>query len=215
MQCCISGKRLGGYLCNAWVTSIAYDEQAQYVFIGWWPHLFNQHEVSFTFVCQETTAGRSQCATWRRGGWSSSTRWRGTAAASGLLPGMGRGCQFVPNLDCVWTIISLYPCIIFIALSQTPLLRNWLYSGSFDCSVFVWDIGGRRGTVYELHGHRSKVELFLCRKSDTFSQLQFWNFSRNVPTCRWPPWLTAGSIPACWAPGRTRGSSAGTWRCPG
>merc|ERR1712158_292716 len=35
--------------------------------------------------------------------------------------------------------------------------RNWLYSGSFDCSVFVWDIGGRRGTVYELHGHRSKV----------------------------------------------------------
>ena len=34
MQCPISGKRLGGYLCNAWVTSIAYDEQAQYVFIG-------------------------------------------------------------------------------------------------------------------------------------------------------------------------------------
>jgi len=32
-----------------------------------------------------------------------------------------------------------------------------LYSGSFDSSVFVWDIGGRRGTVYELHGHRSKV----------------------------------------------------------
>ena len=28
------GKRLGGYLCNAWVTSIAYDEEAQYVFIG-------------------------------------------------------------------------------------------------------------------------------------------------------------------------------------
>ena len=32
-----------------------------------------------------------------------------------------------------------------------------LYSGSYDCSVFVWDIGGRRGTVYELHGHKNKV----------------------------------------------------------
>ena len=39
--------------------------------------------------------------------------------------------------------------------------RNWLYSGSFDCSVFVWDIGGRKGTVYELHGHRSKVKRVL------------------------------------------------------
>ena len=28
------GKRLGGYLCNAWVTSLAYDEEAQYAFIG-------------------------------------------------------------------------------------------------------------------------------------------------------------------------------------
>ena len=36
-------------------------------------------------------------------------------------------------------------------------VKNWLYSGSYDASVFVWDIGGRRGTVYELHGHRSKV----------------------------------------------------------
>ena len=23
--------------------------------------------------------------------------------------------------------------------------------------MFVWDIGGRKGTVYELHGHRQKV----------------------------------------------------------
>lgn len=32
-----------------------------------------------------------------------------------------------------------------------------IFAGSFDCSVFVWDIGGRKGTVYELHGHRQKV----------------------------------------------------------
>ena len=44
--------------------------------------------------------------------------------------------------------------------------RNWLYSGSFDCSVFVWDIGGRKGTVYELHGHRSKVERVLIIGDD-------------------------------------------------
>ena len=29
--------------------------------------------------------------------------------------------------------------------------------GSYDAVVFVWDIGGRKGTVYELHGHRQKV----------------------------------------------------------
>jgi len=32
-----------------------------------------------------------------------------------------------------------------------------LFSGSYDASVFCWDIGGRRGTVYELNGHRNKV----------------------------------------------------------
>lgn len=29
-----------------------------------------------------------------------------------------------------------------------------LFSGSFDNSVIVWDVGGRRGTVYELQGHK-------------------------------------------------------------
>ena len=33
-HCTETGKRLGGYLCNAWCTSLAYDEEAQYVFIG-------------------------------------------------------------------------------------------------------------------------------------------------------------------------------------
>ena len=32
-----------------------------------------------------------------------------------------------------------------------------LLTGSYDATVFVWDIGGRKGTVYELHGHRQKV----------------------------------------------------------
>lgn len=29
-----------------------------------------------------------------------------------------------------------------------------LFSGSCDQSVIVWDVGGRRGTVYELQGHK-------------------------------------------------------------
>ena len=32
-----------------------------------------------------------------------------------------------------------------------------MLTGSYDSSVFVWDIGGRKGTVYELNGHRGKV----------------------------------------------------------
>lgn len=32
-----------------------------------------------------------------------------------------------------------------------------LFSGSADNSVIVWDLGGRRGTTYELQGHQNKV----------------------------------------------------------
>ena len=41
--------------------------------------------------------------------------------------------------------------------------RAWLFSGSFDSAVFIWDIGGRKGTVYELHGHRNKVTVVRIR----------------------------------------------------
>ncbi|BFZ00367.1 hypothetical protein BsWGS_03406 [Bradybaena similaris] len=33
-----------------------------------------------------------------------------------------------------------------------------LFSGSFDQSVIVWDIGGKRGTTYELQGHSSSIQ---------------------------------------------------------
>lgn len=38
--------------------------------------------------------------------------------------------------------------------SEGPQL---LFSGSADNSVIVWDLGGRRGTTYELQGHQNKV----------------------------------------------------------
>ena len=28
--------------------------------------------------------------------------------------------------------------------------RQWLFSGSFDSLIIVWDIGGKKGTAYEL-----------------------------------------------------------------
>jgi WD repeat and FYVE domain-containing protein 2 len=35
--------------------------------------------------------------------------------------------------------------------------KGWLFTGSYDSSIFVWDVAGRKGTVFELHGHRNKV----------------------------------------------------------
>lgn len=38
--------------------------------------------------------------------------------------------------------------------------KQMLYSGSFDQSVIIWDIGGQQGTAYELQGHHNKVSIF-------------------------------------------------------
>jgi len=105
-HCVETGKRLGGYLCNAWCTALAYDEEAQYVFIGDYSGIItvcHLQQTGITFVNSlKGHSGSVRCLAWDGS-------------------------------------------------------KNWLYSGSFDCSVFVWDIGGRKGTVYELHGHKSKV----------------------------------------------------------
>ena len=76
------------------------------------------------------------------------------------------GAQWQCEDSCLgWHQVIPIPNLQVIQLLSTDTIRlycrNWLYSGSFDCSVFVWDIGGRRGTVYELHGHRSKVKRVL------------------------------------------------------
>ncbi|CAB0038153.1 unnamed protein product [Trichogramma brassicae] len=42
--------------------------------------------------------------------------------------------------------------------------KQLLFSGSFDQSIIVWDIGGRQGTAYELQGHHNKVTA-LCYTS--------------------------------------------------
>jgi len=71
--------------------------------------------------------------------------------------------------------------------------RAWLFSGSFDSAVFIWDIGGRKGTVYELHGHRNKVTgvRYSDRKKAIFSfsedtQMVEWDLSINrIETQDW------------------------------
>ena len=105
-HCTNTGKRLGGYMVNAWCTALAYDEEAQYVFIG-------DYSGAIT-VCKLEQ----------------------------------NGVKFINTLKGHSGSIQ---CLAWDGV------KNWLYSGSYDASVFVWDIGGRRGTVYELHGHRSKV----------------------------------------------------------
>jgi len=69
-HCVTTGKRLGGYLCNAWVTSLAYDEEAQYAFIG---HPLPPQSSRNPSPPQGTTAGPSPSATSSSRASSSST----------------------------------------------------------------------------------------------------------------------------------------------
>lgn len=150
-HCSSTGRRLGGYMCNAWCTSIAYDEEAQYVFIGDYSGIIT--------VCHLEQGGLKFINSLK--GHSGSVRslaWDGT--------------------------------------------KNWLYSGSFDCSIFVWDIGGRQGTVYELHGHRSKVTALAFSGQHTRllsagedSRLVCWDMSKT--RLETPLWAEADNCQLC------------------
>jgi WD repeat and FYVE domain-containing protein 2 len=67
--------------------------------------------------------------------------------------------------------------------SEGPQL---LFSGSADNSVIVWDLGGRRGTTYELQGHQNKVSaLGYCKSTQELisagedSVIVLWKVSYN------------------------------------
>ncbi|MPC73414.1 WD repeat and FYVE domain-containing protein 2 [Portunus trituberculatus] len=64
--------------------------------------------------------------------------------------------------------------------------RQLLFSGSFDQSVIVWDIGGGKGTAFELQGHTSKViSLVYCKTSHQLISggedaiVVFWDMKAN------------------------------------
>jgi WD40 repeat protein len=42
------------------------------------------------------------------------------------------------------------------ALAWDPT-SQLLFSGSYDQSIIIWDIGGKKGSAFELHGHQNKV----------------------------------------------------------
>ncbi|XP_071447598.1 WD repeat and FYVE domain-containing protein 2 [Hetaerina americana] len=80
-----------------------------------------------------------------------------------------------------------------------------LFSGSFDHSVIVWDIGGRKGTAYELQGHH-KVVASLCYASAAKqlisggedSTLFFWNMA--VKRKETPEWQESDVCQGCGLP---------------
>ncbi|KAL3846764.1 hypothetical protein ACJMK2_017723 [Sinanodonta woodiana] len=71
--------------------------------------------------------------------------------------------------------------------------RSLLFSGSFDQSVIVWDIGGRKGTAFELNGHKDKVQSLVYSSSSKQlisaaddKILAFWDMAvKRIETPEW------------------------------
>ncbi|KAL9963501.1 hypothetical protein ACROYT_G027012 [Oculina patagonica] len=90
------------------------------------------------------------------------------------------------------------------ALAWDPEKRL-LFSGSFDESIIVWDIGGQQGTAFELHGHLSKVQA-LCyaphaKKLISCSEdgiVRIWDM--NVKRQETPEWSQSDICERCSGP---------------
>ncbi|XP_071539125.1 WD repeat and FYVE domain-containing protein 2 [Panulirus ornatus] len=83
--------------------------------------------------------------------------------------------------------------------------RQLLFSGSFDQSVIVWDIGGGKGTAFELQGHTSKVSsLVYGKKSHQLisggedATVVFWDMKASREET--PEWVEADSCQYCGRP---------------
>ncbi|XP_073987700.1 WD repeat and FYVE domain containing 2 isoform X1 [Rhodnius prolixus] len=80
-----------------------------------------------------------------------------------------------------------------------------LFSGSFDQSIIVWDIGGQQGTAYELQGHRNKVTA-LCYaavkrqliSSGEDAVIVFWDMTAQRKET--PEWIESDSCQLCHRP---------------
>lgn len=80
-----------------------------------------------------------------------------------------------------------------------------LFSGSCDKSVIVWDVGGKRGTIYELQGHNNKVsalsyanqtqQLISCGED---SVVVFWEM--NAMRKEVPSWVESNNCQLCSRP---------------
>ncbi|XP_017154684.1 WD repeat and FYVE domain-containing protein 2 [Drosophila miranda] len=80
-----------------------------------------------------------------------------------------------------------------------------LFSGACDQSVIVWDVGGKRGTIYELQGHSNKVsalayanqtqQLISCGED---SVVVFWEM--NAMRKEVPGWVDSNNCQLCSRP---------------
>ncbi|XP_013069736.2 WD repeat and FYVE domain-containing protein 2-like isoform X1 [Biomphalaria glabrata] len=140
-HCSETGRRFCGYQANAMCLCLEYDEQSKYVFIGDYSGqvaVLKLKDSSFDFIV--TLKGHAvSFLNFRRD--LSKTPAPGLSALR-LLIGLG-------SIRC---------------LSWDPD-KQLLFSGSFDQSVIVWDIGGRKGTAFELQGHKDKVQGLAHSKS--------------------------------------------------
>lgn len=71
-------------------------------------------------------------------------------------------------------------------------LKQMLFSGSSDSSIICWDIGGKKGTIYELQGHKEKVtslvysqasQRLISGGSDALIISWFMNIKRKEVSC--------------------------------
>ncbi|KAK3095101.1 hypothetical protein FSP39_010354 [Pinctada imbricata] len=83
--------------------------------------------------------------------------------------------------------------------------RSLLFSGSFDQSVIVWDIGSRQGTAFELQGHHDKVQALAyahgCKQLITGSDdgiTGIWNM--DVKRIETPQWEECDACQKCSEP---------------
>ncbi|XKL68203.1 hypothetical protein PGB90_003694 [Kerria lacca] len=80
-----------------------------------------------------------------------------------------------------------------------------LFSGSFDQSVVAWDIGGQKGTAYELQGHRNKVtalcyapEKRILISGGEDNVIIFWEM--GVHREETPSWIESNTCQLCCRP---------------
>ena len=83
--------------------------------------------------------------------------------------------------------------------------KKLLYSGSYDRSIIIWDIGGQKGSAVELHGHMGRVKgvALAAHLNKLFSigddqVLVVWN--TGVERQETPTWSQSDICEACTSP---------------
>ncbi|KAI0226883.1 WD repeat and FYVE domain-containing protein 2 [Lamellibrachia satsuma] len=153
-HCSETGRRLGGYQTSGWCTSLQFDSQSRYVFIGDYSGEISMlviNETSFKLITTlKGHSGSVRCLAWDE-------------------------------------------------------QKRFLFSGSFDQSLIMWDIGEWKGTVYELQGHHNKIQAvaFASLSKQLVSTcddrvVAFWDM--DVKRQETPVWTEGDSCQACNSP---------------